>query len=462
MDIRNLIKKGPLVLIISLLLVSSARYAFGQAEPKTHVVGAIDNYFSISIKYNVSIEDLKKANPGITSPKPGDVLIIPSQGVASIPEKHIYKPNRSAGRDPFRIALMVPFYLEHLGDNNWRQKLDPSKLNEIAPFRFVQFYHGFLMAADSLAKKGLNAEIYVYDVDQQVQKARQAIASPELKEMDLIIGPLLKGAFEEVAAFAGENHIPIVNPLSTRNDILVNNPYVFKLSPSVESQPKLVADLVRRDFIDHNIIFYIPNRVQNTRLIGKYTEAIGESLANGNRDITVIDYATDSIRGFQSHASASRPNLIVIFSENEVLPAALMNKLNAMKSDYEMTVIGLPEWDKFTNIELGYMMPLNAHVLMANYVDYRSDAIKGFVNNYRVKYLDEPLTYAFSGFDAGYYFLGALMEFGKDFIDHTDEIRIPVIQNQFHFQRKDNEGFDNINWNVLYYYDYSLFRKYSY
>lgn len=462
MDIRKLIKRGLLALVVVLFLVSSGRFAFGQVEPKTHVVGAIDNFFSISIKYNVSVEDLKKANPGITSPKPGDVLIIPTPNVATTPEKHIYKPNIPAGGDPFRIALMVPFYLEQLGDTSWRQKLETSNIPDIAPFRFVQFYHGFLMAADSLAKKGLNAEIYVYDVDQQVSKARHAIADPELKEMDLIVGPLLKGAFEEVAAFANEHHIPIVNPLSTRNDILVNNPYVFKLSPSLESQPKLVADLIRRDFINHNIIFYIPNRIQNTELIGRYTETIEESIGNEKKGITVIDYATDSIRGFQSHASTSRPNLVVIFSENEVLPAALLNKLNAMKSDYEMTVIGLPEWDKFTTIELGYMMPLNAHVLMANYVDYRSDAIKGFVNAYRVKYYDEPLTYAFSGFDAGYYFMGALMEFGKDFVNHTDEIRIPVIQNQFHFKRAGNDGFDNLNWNILYYYDFSLFRKYSY
>jgi hypothetical protein len=119
----------------------------------------------------------------------------------------------------------------------------------------------------------------------------------------------------------------------------------------------------------------------------------------------------------------------------------------------------LPEWEKFTNIESAYMIGLNAVIFMPAYTEYASDNVKGFILAYRAKYFDEPLTYAFSGFDAGYFFLGALMDYGRDFEKCLDDMRVPLIQNQFRFENKGDDGYDNQNWNVLQYFDYTLFKK---
>jgi hypothetical protein len=96
---------------------------------------------------------------------------------------------------------------------------------------------------------------------------------------------------------------------------------------------------------------------------------------------------------------------------------------------------------------------------MASYTEYADENVKAFVQSYRTKYLDEPLTYGISGFDAGYYFLYALMYYGNDFEDCLDEISIPLLQNQLRFKKIDGGGYDNVNWNVLQYFDYSLFKK---
>ena len=69
------------------------------------------------------------------------------------------------------------------------------------------------------------------------------------------------------------------------------------------------------------------------------------------------------------------------------------------------------------------------------------------------------MNYAFSGFDAAYFFLRAFLYFGDDFEKCLNETGTKLIQNQYHFNRKDNGGFDNINWNILQYYDYNLLRK---
>jgi ABC-type branched-subunit amino acid transport system substrate-binding protein len=431
-----------------------------QEETRKHMVQALDNYYSLSLKYEVSVNDLKNANPKISSPKPGDILIIPVKG--SVKEElgakdcARIKKNR---HETYRIALMIPLALEQVADTLWKENLAPSDINEMTPFRFIQFYQGFMMAADSLRKEGLNVEINVYDVDQQTSKALQVLQEPDLKKMDLIIGPFYKSTFTLVAEFALENKIHLINPLSSRPDILQGNPYVFKLLPSVESQPAILAELIRRDFPNHRIIFYIANKFQNNELIDQFRQALEGDNKAGKDKVRFVDYATDSTRGFIDHASMIEPNLVIIYAENEALPAALLSKLSAFKDDYPVTIIGLPEWEKFSNIESKYLIDLKAHIFMSSYIDYQSEKIKAFIQAYRARYFDEPLNYAFSGFDAGYFFLSAIFYFGNDFERCLNDTGTPLIQNQFYFERKGNGGYDNINWNILQYYEYSLLRK---
>ena len=462
MQIRSSIISSAGLFLLACLLFAGAP-AKAQEEVRTHIVKDLDNYFSLSLKYDVSIEDLKLANPGISSPKPGDVLVIPQKGLTvEEPAKTDCSRLRKKRSEFFRVALMIPLYLEQVEDSLWHENLIPAKVNDLLPFRFIQFYQGFMLAMDSLKQQGLNVEVYVYDVDQQAEKVINVLQKPELKTMDMIFGPFSKNSFSMAAEFAKRNRIPIINPLSGRNDILQGNPFVFKLLPSVESQPEVVAALISHYYMDHRVIFYVPNKYQNFELIGRFRQAIERSGAAGHQGVTIIDYATDSIQGFYDHASLTEPNLVIIYAESEVLPAALLSQLSELKKEYDITVIGLPDSEKFNNIESGYLIALNTNLFMASHADNQSETVKAFIRSYRSKYLDEPLNYAYSGFDAGYFFLSALLYYGKNFDECINEIKVTLIQNQYHFIRMDNNGYDNINWNILQYNGYSLLKKSSF
>lgn len=446
---------------IVLCFLLAAALAPAQDGSRKHVVTELDNYYSLSLKYDITIEELKSANPGITSPKPGDILLIPDKDGLDR-ENHVGKDCLKNSRNKnteYHVALMVPLSLEQLNDTLWKTKLEPNRVNELVPFRFIQFYQGFMMAVDSLEKQGLKAEIYVYDIDNQNYKVDEVLRKPELRSMDLIVGPLFKNSFSRVAEFAAEYKIPIVNPLSPRPDILQGNPYVFKLLPSVESQPAIVADLVWSEYRDCNILFYVDNKFQNAELMLQFREEIESKDQSGNLKVKMVDYASDSTLGFKKHASKIKPNLVIIYAENEVLPAALLSKLAAAKDEYEITVVGLPEWEKLTNIETKYLISLKTNILAGSYLDSGSDPVKNFIASYRARYYDEPLSYGLTGFDAGYYFLGALMNYGKGFYSCSENISVPLIQNNFRFRKSGEGGYDNIHWNVLQYLDYYLLKK---
>ena len=194
-------------------------------------------------------------------------------------------------------------------------------------------------------------------------------------------------------------------------------------------------------------------------MINHFRQVLGGDVIAQRHKVSFVDYATDSIQGFYDHASMVEPNLVIVYAENEALPAALLSKLSALKKDYPITLIGLPEWEKFGNIESKYLMEMDAHIFASSYIDYDSEKVTSFIQSYRSRYFDEPLNYAFSGFDAGYFFMGALLYYGNEFEKCLNETKISLIQNQFHFLHTENGGYDNINWNILEYCNYSLLRK---
>ena len=83
-----------------------------------------------------------------------------------------------------------------------------------------------------LKKQGLNIELHVYDVDDDMAKAMKVINMDEMRSMDLIIGPFFSRIFPLASNFARIFDIPIVNPLSKRSDIVQNNAQVYKFQPT--------------------------------------------------------------------------------------------------------------------------------------------------------------------------------------------------------------------------------------
>jgi len=121
-----------------------------------------------------------------------------------------------------KIALMVPLFLEDLLDEKKMDDLSRGKAQGFLPFSFVNFVEGAMLAVDSLRNMGIDVQMDIYDVDKSITKTAKVLQEPGLKNVDLIIGPFYQQSFHQVALFAGNFGIPIVNPLSYREEILSN------------------------------------------------------------------------------------------------------------------------------------------------------------------------------------------------------------------------------------------------
>lgn len=462
--------------------------------------------YSNRLKYNQLVKIPVPPDPAEIKPEddPDIVVVIPDE-----PEKK--KPCYSAENlnKTYNIALMIPLYLEEVEAqirNYDENDFDAARYN---PFKFVQFYQGLMLALDSLKTEGLNAKVYVYDVDQHISKTIKVLQSDELSEMDLIIGPFYKTPFKYVANYADLYDIRLVNPLSKRSEIIEDNPLIFKVMPSYEAQLDALYDLIINKYRNYNILFVRPNpytygeeirelmfrlederdkqySISNELLLGRISDiaaqdtslaegAIYETLRIENMLVVTqslealpngrtyfenmpeeIIYFNDSIAGIKKHASVIRPNLVIAFADGEVFPVEIMTSLNELKDSIDFTLIGLPEWDDYEKLDPKYLMNFSTHVFTPSLIDYDNESAEDFIYKFRQEFNAEPLQYAYDGFDIGLYFFKAMMTYGKEFEDCLEEFDPGLLNGRLRFMKSPYGGYENTYWNI---YKYGYFQK---
>jgi len=352
----------------------------------------------------------------------------------------------------YNVVLMLPLYLEEVSGFD-PENAAPETLETLNSLKYLPFYEGFRLAVDSLQKQGLHLNLTVYDVCKDTAKTMQLLEKPELKSADLIIGLLFNKPFQIVAKFAHDNGIPIINPISERSEIIRNNEMVFKVNPSKNSMAECLAAFMQKNLNRGQIII-----IRNGQFKDKdIAEKLKKECLERNLTVTLAEGQDVAI----GKLSKSKENVIVAFTDNNAYALDLMRRFYELRNDYNISLIGLPEWEKIEGLETDFLNGLNTHIMSPSFTDYSDPGVKSLVRRFHEKYKSDPEPLAFQGFDLGYYFLSALMKFGKNFPNCIADFRLRTSQTSYEFVRaapNSPHGFENRHWAVYKYESFKLIR----
>ncbi|MBA2422289.1 MAG: hypothetical protein H0V61_03600, partial [Chitinophagales bacterium] len=111
-------------------------------------------------------------------------------------------------KDEYTIALLLPF------ESN---KVYISDLAKETSYYFpqetqlaVEYYQGAMMALDSLQKMGLKSKVFVYDVGLDTIAFKNVLRKPEMKNTDLLIGPVSNRSLKIASQFSLKNKVTLV------------------------------------------------------------------------------------------------------------------------------------------------------------------------------------------------------------------------------------------------------------
>ena len=174
-------------LLLAILSVCLGVAAQTQNYREMHKVKKGETVFGIAKKYEITIEELVKANPDMNSVgyelKKGDDIFIPyPKGVKPTDVKGAaaVKTSVSAGTsasaktpaDAIRVGVMLPL---HNVDGDGR--------------RMLEYYRGLLMGCEKLKKEGLNIEVNAWNVPIDAD-VNTVLAQNGANRCNVIFGPL--------------------------------------------------------------------------------------------------------------------------------------------------------------------------------------------------------------------------------------------------------------------------------
>lgn len=424
----------------------------------------------IARNYGVSEAQIRQLNPYISKQiRPGQNIKIPlpprrSGTTPSYPainpdpsiesERETSKPPtdqpaKAEQKKVHRIALFLPLNLNNSVSLQPTQVRSGSSGTIPKTFQSLHFYEGLRIAADSLASTGFKAEIYVFDVGERPQDIDQLLQRENLKDFSLFIGPFHAATFKKLAEYARQHQIPIVNPLSTSQDIIINNPVVCKIQPDQDKLPEIIGKYIGWKYRDARVFLARQPGILRETELQKLRSAIRENLLGGQNDFIELALDQNTSRNITSQAASNKENLVIIYSSNQLEILRTLRELNISRNRFDITVIGLPDWLNIEGLDYSQLNNLSAHFVLAEHINYHDESVKHFVKTFRETCYTEPDVYAFRGFDIGIYFFSALMKYGDNLMNNLARHQVKTLNTNIRLISEEGNGFINSQWKII-------------
>lgn len=445
-----------------------------------HTVLPHETMYSISKRYMVSSDTIMALNKmRSTKVRKGDVLLIPVKRVNyEVVEKDLDNlvqhdslttvDKEPKFKDSYKVALMLPLML----DRNDREMSKPLKLDQVREIYSTtkisfDFYQGFILAADSLAKAGLNVDIYVYDTKRDTAIIGKCFKKPEFQGMDLVVGPLYKSTIKYTAKLCAKNEVRMVLPFNTDSEILYQNPYVYKGVASNMTLLDGVVDYILEKHKHHNIILVKPSSSADLALFERVRERYNEKAKNipGCYTVKVVETGLGSSSGRELNNIVKKDttNVIIVPSTNLTFVSGALSRMNKVlnmnpySDDLHIVSFGLEDWNKYDDIDIKYRNRTNQHYASYRFLDLNTEEGVAFIKAFRAHYGTDPNVYSSQGFDFGMYFMSALHLYGSNFDLSIGQHRMDLIQNDFMFRTiEDGSGRENRSVRIVKYDNYKL------
>ena len=412
-------------------------------EQSPHKVKRGETLYSISQMYDVTVAELEKQNPGVTTTElsTNRVLIIPvkkydkelaRQDAVNESRANVLLSKRKDFEkiNVMQVALLMPFLEKNSGQQ----------------VRIQEYYEGFLLAVEKLKKQGANLELYVFDIgtENNTKKLESLLTTMEMQNLDLVVGGVSDQQIKVLSDFSKSKNIKYIIPFSSKNNEVLNNGNIFQVNtPQAKLFTKASRVFVNK-FSKANIVFL------NTTKDDEKDSLI----AIMKKDLTAKSVSYKSVLISPSMETALIP-LLDAAKENILVPTSgdigvlgeVLGTLNGLKEanpEYNIDLFGYPEWQTY---EQNYLKDYHNHgtyLYSSFYVDNDARETIDFKQNFKKWYKKDLQKtypqYAMLGYDTGLYFLTALHKHGRNFETKLSSIYIDTVQFAFDFERANNWG----------------------
>lgn len=339
-----------------------------------------------------------------------------------------------AETNEYKILYLIPFESESYEAPFVKECED---MDKVKSYQLMGFWNGTQMALDEYAGKNVMISVVVRDISNDERKLRRVLEDENLMSgVDLIIGPFFRKLFEIASEYAERYQIPIVNPFTSRQDFIKGNEYVYKLIPSMEARPAMIAFLAQQSGA-YPIIIYADSTSKNKEMM------VYQNYFRANH---IAYEVTPNASSVVSLLNPDRPQFVVTFYDNPAQNLIISRNLIYSKKTDNLTFVVPETWLESKTYDIEYYSKLNLHFFSDYYVDFAAENTQTFMYNYTQRFGVPPSlkNFAFQGYDITRYFVELMLnEFD------LDRVKIAPIAFPLSFDKSPNGGYENVNVQFL-------------
>jgi len=301
----------------------------------------------------------------------------------------------------YHVAVLLPFNLKELVVD------DPQRSNQY----ILDMYQGILAAVDSLKLKGVNVILHPYDTDKEVSKIQTILQYPEMRSVDLIIGPLHPALIPYVTEFAERNRIPVINPFSLNSKITENTTQVLLFQPALEAIAGTVSEFAKSQFVYRKNVSGDDDKKPKNEVIIFYTSDVKDSL--------LALYYRDSllVKGFKvlqyvKVTKATMSAVTKVLSDSLALlrtshifvssadPALASNVISGLEiSRQYIPIVTKSEWLDINSQTFDQYERRKVYFIYPDFVEFYTPAYQHFKHAYTQRFNAYPSKYSVLGYE---------------------------------------------------------------
>ena len=300
-----------------------------------------------------------------------------------------------------RVAIVLPF--KATGEEG-RRSLD--------------FYRGFLLAADHLKSQGISARITALDEGQESAYIEPALnaAAPSA---DALVGFAFHSHALEAAKFGLSHEMPVVFPLTQSIKTgMESNAYAAFLVPDDEAWAQGISQMLTGALGRTQVLVLQSETTEMSQRTQRLTELLDKSGAK----VKVLPISATPYN-IADALSSKRMNLVVTAATEKDILRNVAQKLRSVgqaNPKKTLAVVGHPAWyDYYKTGELKWE-DVEVYIPVMNFYNIASEQTKTLMEQYSYWFRTKPadtIPHSFLlGYDAGMHIIARLAEEGRGFL----------------------------------------------
>jgi tetratricopeptide (TPR) repeat protein len=321
-------------------------------------------------------------------------------------------------KSEYHVAVIFPFNLtDNISEHPRNSYVD-------------EMYQGILVAIDSLKKQGVTIIVHPYDVDRDVPAIQKVLAYPEIKNMDLIIGPLYPALIPYVTGFGEKNNIPVINPISLNSSIIDNTTQTLLFQPTLQTMAGQAAVFAKNNFVyrkndnqdsdlkpKNEVAVFYSSEVKDSLLAAYYKDSL---IANGFKISKYVKITKSRIGAvgkiIADSIKLNNTSHIFVASSDAALASNVISALEI--SRMAVPIITKSEWLDINNQTYEQFERRKVHFIYPDFVEFYTESYKLFMSAYAKKYNAYPSKYSVIGYELMSLTGVSMKEYGTGYLNY--------------------------------------------